>query len=173
MALEHAYVLWWAIMNWMKWCGNAISCLNGSITNLTDHIFLCGREIWSSFCIHSCTNFCGSLLSSFRICWYVLCNKIIYLSNIFRCSWDSWCNVSAGAGGLSFLQFCNLNSFRTKFILGFSFFMGLSVPQYFNEYTSVAGYGPVHTGARWVHIIIVHILNSCIFIHKLTSPLYW
>ncbi|KAF2536958.1 hypothetical protein F2Q70_00000518 [Brassica cretica] len=25
-----------------------------------------------------------------------------------------------GAGGLSFLQFCNLNSFRTKFILGFS-----------------------------------------------------
>jgi len=28
--------------------------------------------------------------------------------------------------------------------------MGLSVPQYFNEYTSVAGYGPVHTGARWV-----------------------
>jgi hypothetical protein len=28
--------------------------------------------------------------------------------------------------------------------------MGLSVPQYFNEYTSVAGYGPVHTSARWV-----------------------
>jgi len=28
--------------------------------------------------------------------------------------------------------------------------MGLSVPQYFNEYTAVAGYGPVHTGARWV-----------------------
>lgn len=28
--------------------------------------------------------------------------------------------------------------------------MGLSVPQYFNEYTSVAGYGPVHVGARWV-----------------------
>lgn len=56
----------------------------------------------------------------------------------------------AGACGLSFLQFCNLNSFRTKFIMGFSLFMGLSVPQYFNEYTSVAGYGPVHTGARWV-----------------------
>jgi hypothetical protein len=34
--------------------------------------------------------------------------------------------------------------------MGFSIFMGLSVPQYFNEYTSVAGYGPVHTGARWV-----------------------
>uniref|UniRef100_A0A1D1XNV9 Nucleobase-ascorbate transporter 6 n=1 Tax=Anthurium amnicola TaxID=1678845 RepID=A0A1D1XNV9_9ARAE len=55
-----------------------------------------------------------------------------------------------GVAGLSFLQFCNLNSFRTKFILGFSIFMGLSVPQYFKEYTSVAGYGPVHTNARWV-----------------------
>ncbi|GJN40371.1 hypothetical protein PR202_gb29578 [Eleusine coracana subsp. coracana] len=59
-----------------------------------------------------------------------------------------------GACGLSFLQFCNLNSFRTKFILGFSLFMGLSVPQYFNEYTSVAGYGPVHTGARWFNDMI-------------------
>ncbi|XP_045807611.1 nucleobase-ascorbate transporter 6-like isoform X2 [Trifolium pratense] len=28
-----------------------------------------------------------------------------------------------GAGGISFLQFCNLNSFRTKFILGFSIFL--------------------------------------------------
>lgn len=47
--------------------------------------------------------------------------------------------------------------------MGFSLFMGLSVPQYFNEYTSVAGYGPVHTGARWVrelelalHVIVLH-----------------
>lgn len=55
-----------------------------------------------------------------------------------------------GAVGLSFLQFCNLDSFRTKFIVGFSVFMGLSVPQYFNEYTVIAGYGPVHTHARWV-----------------------
>lgn len=57
-----------------------------------------------------------------------------------------------GAGGLSFLQFCNLNSFRTKFILGFSIFLGLSVPQYFNEYTAINGFGPVHTGGRWVWI---------------------
>jgi len=56
----------------------------------------------------------------------------------------------SGGVGLSLLQFCNLNSFRTKFIMGFAFFMGLSVPQYFNEYTAVASYGPVHTGARWV-----------------------
>jgi hypothetical protein len=58
--------------------------------------------------------------------------------------------VQTGTAGVGFLQFCNLNSFRTKFILGFSLFMGLSVPQYFNEYTSVAGFGPVHTRARWV-----------------------
>ncbi|XP_058112148.1 nucleobase-ascorbate transporter 6-like [Magnolia sinica] len=59
-----------------------------------------------------------------------------------------------GSAGLSFLQFCNLNSFRTKFILGFSVFMGLSVAQYFNEYAAVAGYGPVHTNARWFNDII-------------------
>ena len=56
----------------------------------------------------------------------------------------------SGSAGLSLLQFCNLNSFRIKFILGFSVFMGLSIPHYFNEYTAVNGYGPVHTGARWV-----------------------
>ncbi|KAF8390359.1 hypothetical protein HHK36_024884 [Tetracentron sinense] len=59
-----------------------------------------------------------------------------------------------GSGGLSLLQFCNLNSFRTKFILGFSIFMGLSVPQYFNEYTAVKGFGPVHTSSRWFNDII-------------------
>ncbi|KAH0672118.1 hypothetical protein AABB24_009278 [Solanum stoloniferum] len=59
-----------------------------------------------------------------------------------------------GSAGLSFLQFCNLNSFRTKFILGFSIFMGLSIPQYFNEYTAINGYGPVHTRARWFNDMI-------------------
>lgn len=59
-----------------------------------------------------------------------------------------------GSAGLSFLQFCNLNSFRVKFILGFSVFMGLSIPQYFNEYTAVNGFGPVHTKARWFNDMI-------------------
>jgi len=36
------------------------------------------------------------------------------------------------AVGLSNLQFINLNSARNLFILGFAFFMGLSVPEYFN-----------------------------------------
>jgi nucleobase transporter 1/2 len=34
--------------------------------------------------------------------------------------------------GLSNLQFVDLNSARNLFILGFSFFMGLSVPEYFD-----------------------------------------
>ena len=36
------------------------------------------------------------------------------------------------AVGLSNLQFVNLNSARNLFILGFAFFMGLSVPEYFS-----------------------------------------
>ncbi|KAF7135413.1 hypothetical protein RHSIM_Rhsim08G0168900 [Rhododendron simsii] len=59
-----------------------------------------------------------------------------------------------GSVGLSFLQFCNLNSFRTKFILGFSIFLGLSVPQYFNEYTVINGYGPVHSTGRWFNDMV-------------------
>ncbi|XP_010556259.1 PREDICTED: nucleobase-ascorbate transporter 7 [Tarenaya hassleriana] len=59
-----------------------------------------------------------------------------------------------GAGGLSLLQFCNLNSFKTMFILGFSIFMGLSITQYFNEYTALNNYGPVHTRARWFNDMI-------------------
>ncbi|BBG94115.1 Xanthine/uracil permease family protein [Prunus dulcis] len=59
-----------------------------------------------------------------------------------------------GSAGLTLLQYCNLNSFRTKFILGFSIYMGLSIPQYFNEYTLVKGYGPVHTGARWFNDMV-------------------
>lgn len=59
-----------------------------------------------------------------------------------------------GMGGLSYLQFCNLNSFRTKFVLGFSIFLGLSVPQYFNEYTAINGFGPVHTNARWFNDMV-------------------
>lgn len=70
------------------------------------------------------------------------------------------CTLSTGSAGVGFLQFCNLNSFRTKFILGFSVFMGLSVPQYFNEYTSVAGYGPVHTHSRWVSNIMIFSIFS-------------
>ncbi|XP_039113985.1 nucleobase-ascorbate transporter 6-like [Dioscorea cayenensis subsp. rotundata] len=64
------------------------------------------------------------------------------------------------SAGLGFLQFCNLNSMRTKFILGFSLFMGLSVAQYFREYEIIAGYGPLRTHARWFNDIVNVIFGS-------------
>ncbi|KAL7091612.1 hypothetical protein ACP275_12G116400 [Erythranthe tilingii] len=69
-----------------------------------------------------------------------------------------------GVGGLGFLQFCNLNSFRTTFIIAFSIFMGLSVPQYFNEYLSVNKFSPVHTNARWFNDMINVPLSSKPFV---------
>ncbi|KAL5559188.1 hypothetical protein UlMin_035399 [Ulmus minor] len=59
------------------------------------------------------------------------------------------------SAGLGFLQFCNLNSFRTKFILGFSFFMGISVPQYFREY-----YSKHHNSAGWFSDMVTVIFMS-------------
>ncbi|XP_024017860.1 nucleobase-ascorbate transporter 4 [Morus notabilis] len=64
------------------------------------------------------------------------------------------------SAGLSFLQFCNLNSFRTKFILGFSLFMGLSVPQYFFEYLITSGHGPVNTGSTPFNNVMQVIFSS-------------
>ncbi|KAL8153292.1 hypothetical protein V2J09_011052 [Rumex salicifolius] len=64
------------------------------------------------------------------------------------------------SSGLGLLQLCNLNSFRTKFIMGFALFMGLSIPQYFNEYLLVEGYGPVHTRSYAFNSIVQVILSS-------------
>ncbi|KAK4724268.1 hypothetical protein R3W88_027047 [Solanum pinnatisectum] len=58
------------------------------------------------------------------------------------------------SAGLGLLQFCNLNSFRTKSILGFSIYLGLSVPQYFNGYVITTGDGPVHSGSAWFNKIM-------------------
>ncbi|KAG6511382.1 hypothetical protein ZIOFF_029450 [Zingiber officinale] len=66
----------------------------------------------------------------------------------------------AASAGLGFLQFCNINSFRTKFILGFSFFLGLSIPQYFREYYLLSGLGPVHTGSRTFNDMLNVIFSS-------------
>ncbi|KAJ8761430.1 hypothetical protein K2173_001561 [Erythroxylum novogranatense] len=51
--------------------------------------------------------------------------------------------------GLSFLQFTNMNSLRNLFITGVSLFLGLSIPEYFREYTAKAFHGPAHTRAGW------------------------
>ncbi|XP_048552828.1 nucleobase-ascorbate transporter 6-like [Triticum urartu] len=67
----------------------------------------------------------------------------------------------AGAAGIVFLQFCNLNSFRTKFIVGFSMFMGLSVSKYFKDDASVAGYASLNT---WQNDVIKVIFSSKAFV---------
>ncbi|KAJ1402846.1 Xanthine/uracil/vitamin C permease [Sesbania bispinosa] len=64
------------------------------------------------------------------------------------------------SAGLGFLQFCNLNSYRSMFIIGFSLFMGLSVPQYFNEHMLLSGHGPVHTGSTAFNNIVQVIFSS-------------
>ncbi|WP_274962674.1 solute carrier family 23 protein, partial [Thioclava electrotropha] len=51
--------------------------------------------------------------------------------------------------GLSNLQFVNLNSARNLFILGFSFFMGLSLPEYF-----VANPLTLHADYAWLGNIV-------------------
>ncbi|KAI7733883.1 hypothetical protein M8C21_013939, partial [Ambrosia artemisiifolia] len=67
------------------------------------------------------------------------------------------CVTSAGLG---LLQYCNLNSYRTKFILGFSLFMGLSVPQYFNGYVVTTGNGPVRSRSTWFNELMLVIFTS-------------
>ncbi|XP_073127003.1 nucleobase-ascorbate transporter 2 isoform X3 [Henckelia pumila] len=52
--------------------------------------------------------------------------------------------------GLSFLQFTNMNSMRNLFIIGVSLFLGLSIPEYYREYTTAALHGPAHTNAGWL-----------------------
>ncbi|WJX61118.1 N-acetyltransferase 10, variant 2 [Trifolium repens] len=70
------------------------------------------------------------------------------------------------SAGLGFLQFCNLNSFRTKFVLGFSFFLGISVPQYFSQYFHVKH---EQGSPRWLYDIISVIFMSHITVAALVA----
>lgn len=79
-------------------------------------------------------------MTSMPLSWPWSSKSWLYLNT---CLWTA-------SAGLGLLQYCNLNSFRTKFILGFSFFMGLSVPRYFSDYVITSGHGPVHTHSVWV-----------------------
>ncbi|XP_004292763.1 PREDICTED: putative nucleobase-ascorbate transporter 10 [Fragaria vesca subsp. vesca] len=72
------------------------------------------------------------------------------------------------SAGLGFLQFCNLNSFRTKFILGFSFFMGISVPQYFREYRL----GHNHCGPRWFNDVVTVTFMSHTLVAALVALIF-
>ncbi|KAK9735421.1 hypothetical protein RND81_04G205000 [Saponaria officinalis] len=53
------------------------------------------------------------------------------------------------SAGLNYLQFCNLNSFRTLFILGFTSFMAISVPQYFRDYKLTSRSTPLGIHSEW------------------------
>ncbi|KAF5733377.1 putative nucleobase-ascorbate transporter 10 [Tripterygium wilfordii] len=65
------------------------------------------------------------------------------------------------SAGLGFLQFCNLNSFRTKFILGFSFFLGISVPQYFREYYQLHSKCDLtRASSGWFNDVVIVIFSS-------------
>ncbi|KAF8409994.1 hypothetical protein HHK36_002514 [Tetracentron sinense] len=64
------------------------------------------------------------------------------------------------AVGISFIQFTNNNSMRNLYILGLSLFLGISIPQYFNEYTASAGHGPVKSDGRWFNDILNTIFSS-------------
>ncbi|TVU45585.1 hypothetical protein EJB05_05075 [Eragrostis curvula] len=66
---------------------------------------------------------------------------------------------TAGAG-LSLLQYCNLNTLRTKFILSISLFLGLSIPQYFRVYDMFFGFGPVHTHSVAFNVMVNVIFSS-------------
>ncbi|KAI8532631.1 hypothetical protein RHMOL_Rhmol11G0228500 [Rhododendron molle] len=64
------------------------------------------------------------------------------------------------SAGIGLLQFCNLNKLRTKFVVAYSIFMGLSITQYFYGYIVTSGRGPVHTNAHWFNTIVEIIFTS-------------
>lgn len=64
-----------------------------------------------------------------------------------------------GAVGLSFLQFTNMNSMRNLIIIGLSIFLGISIPQYFNQYVTV-NHGLVRTNAGWFNAFLNAIFSS-------------
>ncbi|XP_015881203.3 nucleobase-ascorbate transporter 1 isoform X2 [Ziziphus jujuba] len=62
--------------------------------------------------------------------------------------------------GISFLQFTNMNSMRNLIIVGLSLFLGISVPQFFNEYWTPSRDGLVHTNAGWFNAFLNTIFSS-------------
>ncbi|KAI8532643.1 hypothetical protein RHMOL_Rhmol11G0229300 [Rhododendron molle] len=82
------------------------------------------------------------------------------------------------SAGIGLLQFCNLNRLRTKFVVAYSIFMGLSITQYFYGYIVTSGHGPVHTNAHWFNTIVEIIFTSpatvavliAVFLDSTTRP---
>lgn len=64
-----------------------------------------------------------------------------------------------GAVGLSFLQFTNMNSMRNLIIIGLSIFLGISIPQFFNQYVTIH-HGLVRTNAGWFNAFLNTVFSS-------------
>ncbi|KAL2976514.1 hypothetical protein AAZX31_13G013300 [Glycine max] len=64
------------------------------------------------------------------------------------------------AVGISFLQFTNMNSMRNLIITGLTLFLGISVPQFSNQYWTSSHHGPVHTNAGWFNAFLNTIFSS-------------
>ncbi|KAH1214997.1 Nucleobase-ascorbate transporter 1 [Glycine max] len=62
--------------------------------------------------------------------------------------------------GISFLQFTNMNSMRNLIITGLTLFLGISVPQFSNQYWTSSHHGPVHTNAGWFNAFLNTIFSS-------------
>lgn len=60
--------------------------------------------------------------------------------------------------GLSFLQFTNMNSMRNLFIIGVSLFLGISIPQFFDNY--LPNHGLVRTNSGWFNAFVTTIFVS-------------
>ncbi|KAL1090496.1 hypothetical protein V6Z11_D07G092900 [Gossypium hirsutum] len=65
-----------------------------------------------------------------------------------------------GSVGLSFLQFTNMNCMRNLIITGLSLFLGISIPQFFNQYWNPSHRGLAHTNAAWFNAFVNTVFSS-------------
>ncbi|MCI07897.1 nucleobase-ascorbate transporter 1-like, partial [Trifolium medium] len=73
--------------------------------------------------------------------------------------------------GISFLQFTNLNSMRNLIIIGLTLFLGISVPQLFNQSSSPSRPGYVHTKAGWFNAFLNTIFSSPVTVGLIVAVL--
>ncbi|KAL4341670.1 hypothetical protein GQ457_08G015480 [Hibiscus cannabinus] len=88
-------------------------------------------------------------------------NPKLYFTRVIRSLMEkiaAW--LIAGSVGLSFLQFTNMNCMRNLIITGLSLFLGISIPQFFNEYWNPSHRGLVHTNAGWFNAFMNTVLSS-------------
>ncbi|XP_045831342.1 nucleobase-ascorbate transporter 1-like isoform X2 [Trifolium pratense] len=73
--------------------------------------------------------------------------------------------------GISFLQFTNMNSMRNLIIIGLTLFLGISVPQLFNQSSSPSLPGYVHTKAGWFNAFLNTIFSSPVTVGLIVAVL--